>query len=182
MRLYVIFCKSCLAEIEGAHHMGRLELSPIVNNSTKVLLVLRKPPSLTPLYFLIRYLEIPVVSRMYLTGAFLTTAACAVDLVTPFSLYFNWDLIFKEGQAWRLVTSFLFFGAFSVDFVFHMYFLVRTTLEYIRVQSYCSFRVFLYLCSGGGLVYAQRTHAHNRFPRPFASLNNDAHSCGIVGY
>ena len=34
------------------------------------------------------YHEIPIVSRVYLTASFLTTAACALDLVSPFSLYF----------------------------------------------------------------------------------------------
>mmetsp|Transcript_6844 Transcript_6844/g.11342 ORF Transcript_6844/g.11342 Transcript_6844/m.11342 type:complete len:241 (-) Transcript_6844:275-997(-) len=82
------------------------------------------------------YMDIPVISRIYLTGAFLTTTACAVDIVTPFSLYFNWDLIFKEGQVWRLVTSYLFFGAFSIDFLFHMYFLVR----YCRLLEEGDFR------------------------------------------
>jgi len=70
------------------------------------------------------YMDIPPVSRMYLTGAFLTTAACAVDIITPFSLYFNWTLVL-EGQVWRLISSYLYFGLFSVDFLFHMYFLVR---------------------------------------------------------
>jgi Der1-like family len=72
-----------------------------------------------------RYMEIPVVSRIYLTGAFLTTAACAVDIISPFSLYYNWELIVNERQLWRLLTPYLFFGVFSVDFLFHMYFLVR---------------------------------------------------------
>jgi len=71
------------------------------------------------------YMEIPVISRLYLTGAFLTTAACAVDIISPFNLYFNWDLVVAQGQVWRLLTSYLFFGVFSVDFLFHMYFLVR---------------------------------------------------------
>jgi hypothetical protein len=53
-----------------------------------------------------RYMEIPLISRLYLTGAFLTTAACAVDIVSPFSLYFNWDLVFSQGQVWRLVTRY----------------------------------------------------------------------------
>lgn len=44
------------------------------------------------------YYEIPVVSRLYLTGSFLTTTACALDLVSPFSLYFNFNLIFFKGQ------------------------------------------------------------------------------------
>jgi hypothetical protein len=93
--------------------------------------------SLVPFSSLLRYryMEIPVVSRVYLTGAFLTTAGCAVDLISPFSLYFNWDLIFSQGQIWRLVTSYLFFGVFSVDFLFHMYFLVSYLLEGLLILS-----------------------------------------------
>ena len=70
------------------------------------------------------YMDIPPISRLYLTGAFLTTAACAVDIISPFSLYFNWELV-MGGQIWRVLTSYLFFGVFSIDFLFHMYFLVR---------------------------------------------------------
>ena len=113
------------------------------------------PSSLTPIVLraglagdpLEWYNEIPVVSRLYLTGSFITTAACALDLVSPFSLYFNFKLIFHKGQVhallcftgtlgsslttltlfvvqvWRLFTNFLFFGTFSLDFIFHMYFL-----------------------------------------------------------
>ena len=71
-------------------------------------------------------MEIPVVSRLYFTGAFLTTAGCALDIISPFSLYYNFDLIFSQGQIWRLFTTYLFFGMFSIDFLFHMYFLVSS--------------------------------------------------------
>ena len=54
------------------------------------------------------YMEIPIVSRAYLTGAFLTTAACALDVVSPFSLYYNYNAIFFEGEVWRLATNFFF--------------------------------------------------------------------------
>ena len=57
-------------------------------------------------------------------AAVATTTACFMDLVSPLTLYFNYDLIFKRGQYWRLISSFLFFGSFSIDFLFHMYFLV----------------------------------------------------------
>ena len=30
-----------------------------------------------------------------------------------------------QGQVWRLITAYLYFGTFSVDFLFHLYFLVR---------------------------------------------------------
>jgi|TARA_B110000091_G_C13709326_1_gene429746 Derlin-2/3 len=82
------------------------------------------------------YLEIPIVSRTYLTASFITTAACALELVSPFSLYYNFKLIFHEGEVWRLVTNFLFFGKFSLEFVFHMYFLMR----YCRLLEENSFR------------------------------------------
>ncbi|CAH0487236.1 unnamed protein product [Peronospora farinosa] len=98
------------------------------------------------------YHDIPIVSRLYLTGSFLTTTACALDLVSPFSLYFNFNLIFLKGQVWRLVTNFLFFGLFSLDFLFHMYFVVR----YCRLLEEGSFRNrtadFVYMLLLGALV------------------------------
>ncbi len=69
-------------------------------------------------------MEIPPVSRIYFTSAFLTTTCCAIDIINPYSLYYNTELIF-EGQIWRLVSPFLFFGRFSIDFLFNMFFLVR---------------------------------------------------------
>ena len=69
--------------------------------------------------------QLPVVTRTYVTLCVLTTAACALDLVTPFSLYYNARLVFQRGEVWRLATSFLYFGNLSLDFVFHMFFLVK---------------------------------------------------------
>lgn len=71
------------------------------------------------------YHEIPLISRLYLTSAVAMTTACYLDMVSPLTLYYNYDLILNKGQYWRLVTSFLFFGSFSIDFLFHMYFVVR---------------------------------------------------------
>lgn len=98
------------------------------------------------------YNEIPIVSRVYLTLAFITTAACALDLVSPFSLYFNYKLIFVGGQIWRLFTNFFFFGLFGLDFIFHMYFLVN----YCRLLEEGEFRGrtadFVYMIMFGGIT------------------------------
>ncbi|KAJ3119309.1 Derlin-2 [Physocladia obscura] len=75
--------------------------------------------------------EMPIITRTYVTLALATTLACQLDLVQPYLLHFSYDLVFRGGQYWRLLTSFLYFGSLSIDFVFHMFFLVRylRTLE-----------------------------------------------------
>ena len=40
-------------------------------------------------------MDILVISRIFFTKAFLTTAGCALDLIIPFLPYFNFDLIFR---------------------------------------------------------------------------------------
>ena len=41
--------------------------------------------------------DFPVITRTYMAGALLTTAACALDLLSPFSLYFS--LPYDRGSA-----------------------------------------------------------------------------------
>jgi len=82
------------------------------------------------------YMEIPVVTRVYLTLVALTSFACTLDIIKPIQLYFNWNLILYNHEYWRLITSFLFFGNFSIDFIFHMFFISR----YSRMLEEGSFR------------------------------------------
>uniref|UniRef100_A0A669PSR3 Derlin 2 n=1 Tax=Phasianus colchicus TaxID=9054 RepID=A0A669PSR3_PHACC len=44
------------------------------------------------------YLQVPPVTRAYTTACVLTTAAVQLELITPFQLYFNPELIFKHFQ------------------------------------------------------------------------------------
>ena len=69
--------------------------------------------------------DFPPVTRVWIAGAVLTTAACSLDLLSPFTLYFNAPLIAK-GQVWRLITPYLYFSSsFNLDYLFHLYFLCR---------------------------------------------------------
>ncbi|XP_065324371.1 derlin-2-like isoform X2 [Gordionus sp. m RMFG-2023] len=81
------------------------------------------------------YFEVPIISRTYTTACFLTTLA-HLDLITPFQLYFNPALIFKEFEIWRLITNFLFFGIFGFNFLFNIIF----TYRYCRMLEEGSFR------------------------------------------
>ncbi|XP_039190599.1 RPA-interacting protein isoform X2 [Crotalus tigris] len=73
-----------------------------------------------------------------------------LELITPFQLYFNPELIFKNFQVWRLVTNYLFFGPVGFNFLFNMIFLYR----YCRMLEEGSFRgrtadfVFMFLFGG----------------------------------
>jgi Derlin-2/3 len=98
--------------------------------------------------------DIPMITRTYMLLALLTTTLCALDVVTPFQLYLSFELIVQEGQYWRLLTNFFFFGGnFNLNFLFHMFFLVR----YSSALEEGSFRgrtadFFWMLVVGGSLM------------------------------
>eukprot|EP00803_Ostreobium_quekettii_P011107 evm.model.scf_344.4 EVM.evm.TU.scf_344.4 scf_344:45187-52607(-) len=82
------------------------------------------------------YSQLPIVTKSYVTLSFLTTAGCALEVITPFNVYFNARLIFQKLEIWRLLTSFLYFGGLGLDFMFHMFFL----LKYSKLLEEGSFR------------------------------------------
>jgi len=43
-------------------------------------------------------MDMPVVTRTYLIGSLMTTLLCALELLSPFSLYFSYKLIFNKMQ------------------------------------------------------------------------------------
>ncbi|XP_075915223.1 derlin-2 isoform X3 [Petromyzon marinus] len=96
------------------------------------------------------YLVMPPVTRVYTSACVITTAAVQLEIITPFQLYYNPDLIFRHFQVWRLITNFLFFGPVGFNFLFNMVFLYR----YCRMLEEGSFRgrtadfVFMFLFGG----------------------------------
>lgn len=82
------------------------------------------------------YTQLPPITRSYVTLSVLTTAGCAMEIITPFNVYYNTQLIFRKYELWRLVTNFLYFGSLGLDFVFHMFFL----LKYSKALEEDSFR------------------------------------------
>jgi Derlin-2/3 len=111
------------------------------------------------------YYEIPFVSRMYITLAIAITTACYMEYVSPLTLYYNSDLILQKGQYWRIFTSFLFFGTFSLDFFFHLYFVTR----YSRLLEEGYFRGraadFLFMLFFGAVLLLATTTYFDVFSR-----------------
>ncbi|KAH9422038.1 Derlin-2 [Dermatophagoides pteronyssinus] len=71
------------------------------------------------------YMSMPPVTRAYTTACVLTTLAVQLELVSPFQLYFNPNLIFQKFQIWRLLTTFLFHGPLGFSFMFNIIFTYR---------------------------------------------------------
>merc|ERR1712046_93102 len=68
--------------------------------------------------------EIPAVTRFYVSACLSVNAAVQLGYVTPYQLYFNYDLILKSWEVWRLFTNFLYFGPMGLHFLFHFLFSV----------------------------------------------------------
>lgn len=94
----------------------------------------------------------PPVTRSYICLSVMTTGAVALDIITPLKLYLNWGLVLDKAHVWRLFTTFMFFGNFSLDFLFHMFFLYR----YCKMLETNAFRGrtadFLYMLLFGGAL------------------------------
>ncbi|KAJ2805908.1 hypothetical protein H4R20_001902 [Coemansia guatemalensis] len=71
------------------------------------------------------YLQLPPFTRVYTTGIVVLTLALQMEWVTPFQLFHNNHNTFERGEYWRLFTTFLFLGGFSLDWMLNIYFIVR---------------------------------------------------------
>jgi len=69
------------------------------------------------------YRNLPPVTKTFMTACFVTTMAVHLELVNPLALYLNFNVVFHQFQVWRLITNFLFFDYFGLNFIFHMFFL-----------------------------------------------------------
>jgi len=69
--------------------------------------------------------NLPVVTKYYFVAAVATTTLISLGLVNPIYLYLDFDLVFRKFQIWRLITCFMFFGKFSLPFLFQIYILVK---------------------------------------------------------
>jgi len=103
------------------------------------------------------YRGMPVITRTYMTLCFLTTMAVHLEFLSPLTLYLNFNMIINHYQFWRLLTTFLFFDYFNLNFVFHMFF----TVQHSRRLEEGSFRgrtgdfFFLWLFGAVGLILVQ---------------------------
>eukprot|EP01066_Platyproteum_vivax_P007120 Platyproteum_vivax@DN2712_c0_g1_i1.p1 len=69
-------------------------------------------------------LRLPPVTKFYVTATVILTLLVSFDVLSPFSLYLNWNLIMKQFQVWRVITCFLYIGQLNLSLLWHIYILV----------------------------------------------------------
>ena len=101
------------------------------------------------------YYDVPIVTRVWTTASVLTSVLVQCQVVSPFQLFFSFSSVWYKRQVssspqhptttqlkkqpqqyWRLLTTFLYFGPLSLDFMFHLFFMTR----YSRNLEESSFR------------------------------------------
>eukprot|EP00930_Biecheleria_cincta_P105447 TRINITY_DN9816_c0_g1_i1.p1 TRINITY_DN9816_c0_g1~~TRINITY_DN9816_c0_g1_i1.p1 ORF type:complete len:244 (-),score=41.64 TRINITY_DN9816_c0_g1_i1:131-862(-) len=68
------------------------------------------------------YKSLPILTRIGLTVIFGITVLVQLEILNPQLIFLNWPLIINKLQVWRLLTPVFFFGTFSFQFLFQMYF------------------------------------------------------------
>merc|ERR1719337_364741 len=53
---------------------------------------------------------------------FCITVLVQLEILNPMLLALNWPLVINKLQVWRLISSVFFFGGFSFQFLFQLYF------------------------------------------------------------
>lgn len=65
---------------------------------------------------------LPILTKVGLTTFFCVTVLVQLEILDPSLLFLNWPVVINKLQVWRLLTSVTFFGTFSFQFLFQLYF------------------------------------------------------------
>lgn len=98
------------------------------------------------------YKGLPIITRAGVTCIFVVTVLVTMGIVDPYLLVLDWTMIVSKFHVWRLMSCVLFFGPFSMQWMFQMYFFTSfgTKLENNEIFSspgdYPFFVAFQILC------------------------------------
>jgi len=74
--------------------------------------------------------SLPVITRAWFLGSVVSTCLLSFGMVSATRLVWQWELVSRKFEVWRLVTPFLVWGSFSFPFLINMYVLVQYSRNY----------------------------------------------------
>ncbi|KAG5636491.1 hypothetical protein H0H81_007825 [Sphagnurus paluster] len=99
--------------------------------------------------------KIPPVTRILCASSLLVTVPTLMNIVSAYKVLYNYDLVFKKMQLWRLYTSF-FLGSSGINYIFDLVMLYRTVdqLESGAYSRRSSDLAYQLLFVGGSIIVA----------------------------
>jgi Derlin-2/3 len=93
--------------------------------------------------------ESPKITKILTITCMLISLMTWFEVITPLYLYFNYELIFKKFQIWRILTNFFYFGNFSLSLIFHLILFFRNS-KYLEKSVFkgnsSDYIYFLFVC------------------------------------
>eukprot|EP00916_Digyalum_oweni_P004502 GHVL01007966.1.p1 GENE.GHVL01007966.1~~GHVL01007966.1.p1 ORF type:complete len:235 (+),score=59.05 GHVL01007966.1:58-705(+) len=94
--------------------------------------------------------HIPLITKSYIIISSILALLCTCEIISPFFLYLNWNLIIYNYQYWRLITCFFYSGQLGLPFFWQIYILIVywSSLEEISFRrKSADFLYMLLICS-----------------------------------
>ena len=88
--------------------------------------------------------ESPKITKILILSSFATSILVWSGLISTLDIYLNFTLITKKFQVWRILTTFLYFGEFSLSLFLHMYIFFRDSKILEKKIFHCSSADYLY--------------------------------------
>ncbi len=71
--------------------------------------------------------ESPKITKILTLTCMIISLMTWFEIISPLFLYFNYELIFKKYQIWRIFTNIFYFGNFSLSLIFHLILFFRNS-------------------------------------------------------
>ena len=69
----------------------------------------------------------PKITKILTLSSIFISLLTWFEIVSPYSLYINYNLVFKRFQLWRILTNFFYFGNSSMNLILHMLMFFRNS-------------------------------------------------------
>jgi len=69
----------------------------------------------------------PKITKILTLSSIFISLLTWFEIISPYSLYINYQLIFKKFQIWRILTNFFYFGKFNLSLILHMLMFFRNS-------------------------------------------------------
>uniref|UniRef100_A0A7S4P9X3 Derlin n=1 Tax=Paramoeba aestuarina TaxID=180227 RepID=A0A7S4P9X3_9EUKA len=81
------------------------------------------------------YLEIPIITRAYMTVCTAIAVAVTLNVLSPIDLCLSFPLVYEKGEYYRILTNFTYFEGLGINFFIHIHF-VYTYFRRSEQHSY----------------------------------------------